>query len=360
MVVVNLMYYVRILAQNGTLYQVQWIDGSKSWIRDVHKHMIQDYVTWRNSNLPKTRSKFRPAMNKTELKQEKEDIEQKTKVCLPQTIEVIDDALFPVISNVAVWCDRCKKWYADNCFKKKDIDIYSYDNETDYLPCNHGKDEIKEDSKIIDILFFKNNIPITQDDLDRLKPTKWLNDELINVYFQFIQEHTKQDLKIGILSSHFPVKLQQEPYQYISIRNWSKKAKFETISTNKIFIPIHVAGNHWTLAVINFIDKRFEYYDSLGGKNNELLTKLRQYVKDEALFYNAISDYDLDKWINYTPSRKNIPQQENKNDCGVFVCYNARLLSRNKALDYDQHTIQLFRKHMAREFRAQTILSLKK
>ena len=31
-------------------------------------------------------------------------------------------------------------------------------------------------------------------------------------------------------------------------------------------MPVHVGGNHWCLAVVNFKQKQFEYYDSLGGK----------------------------------------------------------------------------------------------
>ena len=36
---------------------------------------------------------------------------------------------------------------------------------------------------------------------------------------------------------------------------------------DKVVIPIHVHNNHWCLALINLRDKRFEYYDSLGGNN---------------------------------------------------------------------------------------------
>jgi sentrin-specific protease 1 len=38
----------------------------------------------------------------------------------------------------------------------------------------------------------------------------------------------------------------------------------------KVIVPVHL-GNHWCLAVINFKEKRFEYYDSMGGKNYECL-----------------------------------------------------------------------------------------
>ena len=33
---------------------------------------------------------------------------------------------------------------------------------------------------------------------------------------------------------------------------------------DKVIIPVHL-GNHWCMAIINFKDKRLEYYDSLGG-----------------------------------------------------------------------------------------------
>jgi Ulp1 family protease len=35
------------------------------------------------------------------------------------------------------------------------------------------------------------------------------------------------------------------------------------LELHKVFIPVHVHGNHWCLAVINLEDKRFEYYDSV-------------------------------------------------------------------------------------------------
>lgn len=40
-------------------------------------------------------------------------------------------------------------------------------------------------------------------------------------------------------------------------------------------------GNHWCLAVINFMEKKFEYYDSLGGENLQALR-----VEENILFEN--------------------------------------------------------------------------
>jgi len=33
-----------------------------------------------------------------------------------------------------------------------------------------------------------------------------------------------------------------------------------------IIFPININNSHWTCAAVNIRDKRFEYYDSLGGK----------------------------------------------------------------------------------------------
>jgi sentrin-specific protease 1 len=40
---------------------------------------------------------------------------------------------------------------------------------------------------------------------------------------------------------------------------------------------------HWTCACINFEKKRFEYYDSLHGRNPSLLRLLRDYIRDESM-----------------------------------------------------------------------------
>jgi sentrin-specific protease 1 len=132
---------------------------------------------------------------------------------------------------------------------------------------------------------------------------------------------------------------------------------------DKVLIPVHL-GNHWCLAVINFVDKRFEYYDSLGGENPKCLEvfvtfqyrlittssidkislyfflsidskfydffccelqRLRRYVKDEYRTKHR-GEYDLSQWQDYTPL--DIPHQQNGYDCGVFMCKFADYLSR--------------------------------
>ena len=134
-------------------------------------------------------------------------------------------------------------------------------------------------------------------------------------------------------------------YTYKNVRRWSKRAKIITTEMDKIFIPIHVHGNHWCMSCINFIDSQFEYYDSLGGQNSQCLTDLRQYVIDEAKHYQQIDNYDFSQWKIYIGS-KEIPKQQNGYDCGVFSCKLADYKSEMIPLNYTQNDMTYFRKRM--------------
>ena len=57
---------------------------------------------------------------------------------------------------------------------------------------------------------------------------------------------------------------------------------------------------HWVCACISFIDKRFEYYDSLHGSNPKCLAILRDYLISEAKDKKGM-DMDLSDWIDYSP-----------------------------------------------------------
>lgn len=56
-----------------------------------------------------------------------------------------------------------------------------------------------------------------------------------------------------------------------SVRRWAKRFGIEGAKLGKLdylIVPINQNNSHWTLAVVNFKKKAFEYYDSLGGSMN--------------------------------------------------------------------------------------------
>ena len=127
------------------------------------------------------------------------------------------------------------------------------------------------------------------------------------------------------------------------------------LEIEKLFIPIYMPG-HWTLAVIRVKDKRFEYYDSLGGQKSQVLEVTSVYTLIlcqvcrsfwvMAMCNIAKEEVDLAEWKTDFPDA---PRQTNTHDCGAFVCqYSVRLSEEEPTLHgLHQNDITRLRKEMA-------------
>lgn len=166
-----------------------------------------------------------------------------------------------------------------------------------------------------DLLSERFRIRITRADIASLSHHAWLNDEIINFYFNLISERSAAAegwRKVHILNSFFYPKLTQSGYS--GVRRWTKKV--DVFSKDLLLLPIHL-GMHWCLAVVDFSQHQFRYYDSLKGRNLSCLRRLREYVIAEAQDKKGMH-YDLTDWIDCFP--QDIPEQLNGSDCGVFTC----------------------------------------
>jgi len=115
---------------------------------------------------------------------------------------------------------------------------------------------------------------------------------------------------------------------------------------DKVILPIHL-GAHWCLAVIDFTNKKFGYYDSMGGTNSHCIKCLRQYVVDEYISKKT-GKFDLSKWRNHVPCTS-IPQQQNGFDCGMFMCKYADCMARDLPFNFSQGDMSFFRKRLILE-----------
>jgi len=157
-----------------------------------------------------------------------------------------------------------------------------------------------------------------------------------------------------LLCSFFYTKLTQGgSYNYNGVKRWSRTQKVDILSQDKVILPVHVGNNHWCLACINLKDRRFEYYDSLLGKNPTCLKNLRQYLIDEAKNYKKI-DLDLSGWVDYYPPR--IPRQLNGCDCGVFTLKFADYISEDLPLTFSQSDMPYFRRKIVLEILNKQVL----
>ena len=78
----------------------------------------------------------------------------------------------------------------------------------------------------------------------------------------------------------------EHQYDYQRVRRWSKTAQVRIWGLDKLILPCHVHGNHWTLLVADFRRREIQYYDSLQGSlPRSHVMVLRRYLCDEAREY---------------------------------------------------------------------------
>ncbi|XP_010442045.1 PREDICTED: putative ubiquitin-like-specific protease 1B isoform X2 [Camelina sativa] len=164
-----------------------------------------------------------------------------------------------------------------------------------------------------------SNIDICGETLQCLMPTRWLNDELVS----------------------------GSCYNYQAVRRWTTKRKlgYDLIDCDIIFVPIH-GCLHWTLAVINKRECKFQYLDSLTGVNPTVLNDLAKYLVDEVKDKSG-QNIDVSSWdIEYV---KDLPRQQNGYDCGMFMLKYIDFYSRGLRLQFSQKDMPYFRLRTAKE-----------
>lgn len=158
-------------------------------------------------------------------------------------------------------------------------------------------------------------------DILTLRPSHWLNDQIINFQIERMEKLIKENgLKVLIWSTFFYVKLVEGGvYDYDRVKRWcAKKTKEPIDSYTHIVVPLHLNKAHWALIIIEKESRQICYYDSIRERShdvtvpmNHVLTWYKRQLKEE----NIIDDGKL--WHLHAPEQ--IPQQSNAYDCGVFM-----------------------------------------
>ncbi|XP_027364307.1 ubiquitin-like-specific protease ESD4 isoform X2 [Abrus precatorius] len=198
-----------------------------------------------------------------------------------------------------------------------------------------------------------SNIEITGEKFQCLRPTAWLNDEVINLYLELLKEREQREprkfLKCHFFNTFFYKKLTSgnNGYEFKSVRRWTSQRKlgYGLLECDRIFVPIH-QEIHWCLAVINKKEKKFQYLDSLKGRDSYALTVLARYFVDEVKDKTG-KDIDVQTWEKEFV--EDLPVQENGFDCGVFMIKYADFYSRGLGLCFNQEHMPYFRRRTAKE-----------
>ncbi|KAM0922052.1 hypothetical protein ACQ4PT_006420 [Festuca glaucescens] len=207
-------------------------------------------------------------------------------------------------------------------------------------------------SKQILVLHEPSNIEITKEKLGCLRPRGWLNDEVINLYLELLKERAKREptrfLKCHFFNTFFYKKLAggKTGYDYESVRRWTtlNKLGYELLDCDKIFIPIH-RDLHWCLAVINMKEKTYQYLDSFGVMDFDVLRILATYIMDEVKDKSNI-ELDVSSWQDVSVPLR---MQHNGWDCGMFMLKFIDFHSRGVSLSFSQEDMEYFRKRTAKE-----------
>ena len=95
-----------------------------------------------------------------------------------------------------------------------------------------------------EVLIQKFNVDLKRRDLLCLEPATWLNDEVINFWFQLLDDRDQKAEGFGrshFFSSFFYTKLTERgSYNFANVRRWTRK--FDLFSRDKVFVPVNVSN----------------------------------------------------------------------------------------------------------------------
>uniref|UniRef100_A0A2H1V9R3 SFRICE_003373 n=1 Tax=Spodoptera frugiperda TaxID=7108 RepID=A0A2H1V9R3_SPOFR len=199
------------------------------------------------------------------------------------------------------------------------------------------------------VLIEKFKLKIYKEDLETLSERNWLNDKVIDFYMNLIMERSEERNnlpKVYAMNTSFYPKLMMSGHD--GLKRWTRKVQnlsVDIFSYDLLVIPVHLT-NHWCVSFINFRTRKIEYLDSRGRNKENCLIALLQYLKDEHQDKKG-EPFNDSGWER--ECLKNIPEQRNSRDCGIFVCTFAEFESRNAAYTFTQAQMPYLRRKAALE-----------
>jgi Ulp1 family protease len=200
----------------------------------------------------------------------------------------------------------------------------------------------------------RNNIEVSLDKLQCLQDKQWLNDEVINFYFDLLNEYSSRNVKgpkTYLWNSFFWLKLSDDGkgYNYKSVQRWTTRRKVDLFAFDRFIVPMNIGRNHWALGLVDLKNKSIKYFDSLAGGSlhASFADFLLKYLEDE--FRDKRKTEECPDFRNsFSIDPVDPPQQTNGYDCGVFTCMNAECLTSGRDwLDFDQSLIPKMRRKIA-------------
>ncbi|XP_070554739.1 sentrin-specific protease-like [Ptychodera flava] len=141
---------------------------------------------------------------------------------------------------------------------------------------------------------------------------------------------------------------------YVAVQRWTSEA--DLFLKDIVLFPINVNDSHWIICAADMRTRTLRCYDSLfdkGVSRMVYLNKLREYLSLER---KKVYGKDAAAWNWTLECVRQVPQQRNGFDCGVFVCLFARLIASDVAVNFTQEEVGRFRNQIVYEILHKRIL----
>lgn len=190
-------------------------------------------------------------------------------------------------------------------------------------------------------------LTVTRKDMRTMNAGEWLNDGMVNFTIGIMADRelarcggAGAQPRVHFCNTFFVDKLRSDGKDEVC--GWTKKKKlgYDMLNCHKVIMPVHQNGSHWTLVVMDLVDKKVYYYDSLRGNDSKLTGQLVSWiVKEYENKRKVIMEENV--WTIEVPN--DIPRQMNGYDCGVFMCKYADYIATGCPLSFGQSDIEYFR-----------------
>jgi len=196
-----------------------------------------------------------------------------------------------------------------------------------------------------DLIVTVDSVPLDVGNLKRTLPNQWFVDEVINGYINLLRrrqaETARMDLdapRLWFFNTFFYARMHvRGRYDYQLVARWC--GRLNLLSFDKIFVPINVSNTHWVLAVMYPRTGVINMYDSLNSSNETLVPSLKKWAADHA---REVGNYPVEWRYEQMLSR----QQENSDDCGVFMVTAMDYLARGLPLATRTASMHYYRRRI--------------
>lgn len=194
--------------------------------------------------------------------------------------------------------------------------------------------------------------PCTFEAFNRLRSGKWFTDETVNYFFAALGQRTREPEQVAIVSSFFYNALMTHGVDSRFIKRFGRPIKQKESQTpgllrgGLLLIPVNWRSHHWGLVSVHPLEKKMKVWDSLSssgmGKSTELKGLISGWVSSEQEWRGQ--PHNESEWDWEVPV---VPQQQNSDDCGVYLCAFASALARRTSIEVtDKDSAARFRAEM--------------